>query len=258
MTEVPVILLHGTNAAPWTMEKFRAFFEEKGFDCQAPTYRFHDMPDGQERDAALANVSIADYVSDISEIIEKLDRRPIVIGHSLGGLITQILAGRGLIEAGVLINSSIINGTFPTSEAERRLGKLFMSSGSFWETAPGLSFELISEFGLNTMPEAQQREIFSRLQNESGRVLFELFFWMFDVHQTTSVKFDQMNTRMLFLSGEKDLAIPPLTARQMAARYGNLATFYEFEGRCHYMQLEENWRELAERTYEWIGKVVSR
>lgn len=237
------------------MAPFQSFFEERGFECHAPTYRFHDLPDSDERSDALKGLSIADYVADIAAFIETLERRPIVIGHSLGGLIAQLLSSRGLIEAGVLINSSIINGTLPTTEMERALGKGFMSAGRFWEEAPGQDFELLAAYGLNTMPEKQQHEICDRLSTESGNVLFELFFWMYDINQTTKVDFEKAKAPLLFLSGSEDKVVPPSTAKAMADRYGDQATFIEIEGRCHYMQLETGWEQLAQRSLDWIEQL---
>ncbi|MCV0427974.1 MAG: alpha/beta hydrolase [Roseibium sp.] len=255
MSLKPIVFLHGTNAAPWTMAPFSDYFLERGFDCHSPTYRFHDLADTEARSEALKGTSIKDYVDDIADFIGTLDHRPIVIGHSLGGLIAQLLSSRGLIEAGVLINSSIINGTLPTTDMERALGKGFMSAGRFWEEAPGQDFELLAAYGLNTMPEHQQHEICDRLSTESGNVLYELFFWMYDINQTTKVDFSKAKAPLLFLSGTEDKVVPPSTAKTMADRYGDLATFVEIEGRCHYMQLEEGWQDLARRSLTWIQEL---
>ncbi|WP_415717478.1 alpha/beta hydrolase [Roseibium sp.] len=252
MNNAPLVFLHGTNAEPWTMAPFRTFFEERGYECHSPTYRFHELPDSEARSNALKGLSISDYVDDCSAFIETLDAKPVVIGHSLGGLIAQLLSARGLIEAGVLINSSIINGTLPTTDMERALGKGFMSAGRFWEEAPGQDFELLAAYGLNTMPEGQQHEICDRLSTESGNVLYELFFWMYDVNQTTKVDFEKAKAPLLFLSGREDKVVPPSTSRTMAERYGDLATFVEIEGRCHYMQLETGWEQLAQQSLTWI------
>jgi non-heme chloroperoxidase len=255
MTKGPIVFVHGTNAAPWTMAPFQEFFKEQGFECHAPTYRFHDLSDSEARSDALKGLSISDYVDDIAAFIESLGGRPIVVGHSLGGLIAQLLSARGLIEAGVLINSSIINGTLPTTDMERALGKGFMSAGRFWEEALGQDFELLAAYGLNTMPENQQHEICNRLSTESGNVLFELFFWMYDINQTTKIDFESAKAPLLFLSGSEDKVVPPSTARTMAACYGDLATFVEVEGRCHYMQLEAGWEKLAQRSLDWIEQL---
>ncbi|MES0808092.1 alpha/beta hydrolase [Roseibium sp. SCPC15] len=254
MSKPPIVFLHGTNAGPWTMETFSDFFQSRGFECHSLTYRHHELPDSEERSRALIGTSIKDYVDDVAAFIDRLNQRPIVIGHSLGGLVAQLLSSRGLIHAGVLINSSIINGTTPTTDMERALGKLFMSAGRFWEMAPGQDFELLAAYGLNTMPEKQQHEICDRLSTESGAVLFELFFWMYDVNQTTKVDFSKAKAPLLFLSGSEDKVVPPSTSRTMADRYGDLAEFAEIPGRCHYMQLESGWEHIAQQSLDWIER----
>ncbi|TWI79961.1 pimeloyl-ACP methyl ester carboxylesterase [Roseibium hamelinense] len=253
MPNAPIVLLHGTNAAPWTMQTFTRFFEQQGYSCHTPTYRHHDLPASDERQTALTGLSIADYVSDISAFISGLEQPPIVIGHSLGGLIAQLLAARGEIRAAVLINSSICHGTLPTTDMERALGKGFMSAGRFWEMAPGQDFELLAAYGLNTMPEHQQHAICDRLGTESGTVLFELFFWMYDINQTTWIDHATVQTPLLFLSGTEDKVVPPSTSRAMASRYGDWARFVEVEGKCHYMQLEDGWQDIAQTSLDWIS-----
>ncbi|MFA3918238.1 alpha/beta hydrolase [Ruegeria hyattellae] len=252
MTDAPVVFLHGTNGGPWTMENFSRYFEAQGYACHAPAYRFHDMPPSEARDAVLKGLSIADYVDDLSAFIETLDQPPVLVGHSLGGLVAQLLAAKGLARSAVLLNSSIINGTLPTTERERRLGKLFISAGAFWEETPGQDFDLLADFGLNTLPETLQHQLYDRLDTESGRVLFEFVFWMYDENQTTKVDIDAVTCPLLFLSGSEDRAVPPSTARAMAARYGDRAQFAEIEGACHYMQFDDGWEKTAQHCIDWL------
>ncbi|MEX0349146.1 MAG: alpha/beta hydrolase [Paracoccaceae bacterium] len=252
MRDIPVVFLHGTNGGPWTMDNFKQAFEAQGYVCHAPAYRFHDMPPSGARNVALKGLSIADYVEDLTAFIGTLDQQPVLVGHSLGGLIAQLLAAKGLAHAAVLLNSSIIHGTLPTTARERQLGKLFISAGAFWEQTPGQDFDLLAEFGLNTLPEELQHRICDRLDTESGRVLFEFVFWMYDENQTTKVDIDAVKCPLLFLSGSEDHAVPPSTARAMAARYGDRARFFEVEGACHYMQFDDGWEKTAELCIDWL------
>lgn len=249
----PIVFLHGTNGGSWTMENFRQHFEKQGFECHAPTYRFHDMPPSEARNEALKGVSISDYVDDLTDFIQGLDEKPILVGHSLGGLVAQLLAAKGLAQAVVLLNSSIINGTLPTTPRERNLGKLFISSGAFWEQSLGQDFDFLAEFGLNTLPEDLQHQLCDRLDTESGRVLFEFVFWMYDENQTTKVDIEAVTCPVLFLSGSEDRAVPPSTARAMAVRYGDKARFVEIKGACHYMQFDTGWENTAQISIDWLN-----
>lgn len=251
----PVLLLTGTNAAAWTMENVRASFEASGFTCHSLTYRHHDLPPGPERDDKLKGVSISDYVDDARQAIAHIGEAPIVVGHSLGGVVAQILAAEGAISAGILLNSSIVNGVLATTEGERSLGKLFISAGAFWEQALGQDLDLLVKYGLNTLPEDMQRDIHARLGTESGRVLFEFVFWMFDDRQTTLIDAEQVTCPLLFVSGTEDKAVATPTAQNMAARYDS-ADFLAVEGACHYLQFDETWTETAQKILTWLnGKV---
>ncbi|QUS58727.1 alpha/beta hydrolase [Pseudovibrio brasiliensis] len=249
----PVLLLTGTNAAAWAMENVRTSLEAAGYVCHSLTYRYHDLPPGPERDAKLTGLSIADYVEDARQAIDEIGEPPVVVGHSIGGLIAQLLAAEDAIKAGVLLNSSIVNGTLPTTEEERDLGKLLISAGAFWERALEQDFELLAKYGFNTLSPQMQRDIHGRLGSESGRVLFEFFFWMYDVHRTTFVDPDKVTCPLLFISGNEDKAVPPSTARVMAERY-ETAEFLAVGGACHYIQFDEQWPETAAKMLDWLSR----
>jgi len=78
-------------------------------------------------------LSIADYVEDIASFAGTLNAQPILVGHSLGGIVAQKLATRGLASAIVLLNGSVNWGVLPTTDQERELVKMFISTGAFWK-----------------------------------------------------------------------------------------------------------------------------
>lgn len=247
----PVLLLTGTNAAPWTMDSVRQSFEQSGFTCHPVTYRFHAMPPGLERDAKLIGVGIKDYLNDAREVLRDIGQPPVVVSHSLGGVIAQLLAAEGAVRAGVLLNSCIVNGVLPSTDGERQLGKMFISAGAFWDQALGQDLELLANYGLNSLSAELQRDIHARLGTESGRVLFEFVFWMYDVEQTTLVKPEQVTFPLLFVSGTEDKAVSTRTARLMAELY-ETADFLPIEGACHYIQFQDDWPKTAAEVLNWL------
>ncbi len=253
----PVVFIHGTNAGPWTMRNFLDSFAAKGFACHAPAYRFHDQATSDAQTQALVGVSIADYVEDIAQSINALGQKPVLVGHSLGGVVAQKLAARDLAAAVVLLNSSVVHGALPTTDAERALGKALMASGPFWERTLLPDFETMATYGLNRLPKATQRAVFDRLRPESGRVLFELFFWMFDTNLTTNIDFAAVKCPLLFISGTDDRAVPPSTARWVAAQYGDRAAFHPAESRGHYLMLEPGWEAIAATCMAWVSNNVA-
>ncbi|MBX7434906.1 alpha/beta hydrolase [Mycobacterium sp. Y57] len=254
--DAPVVLVHGTNAGPWTMANFGRFFADLGWRCLSPPYRHHDDAVSGDGADLLAGVGIADYVDDIAAVVSTLDTSPVIVGHSLGGVIAQKLAARGQARAIVLLNGSVNWGILPTTDAERALAKALMSAGPFWETTLLPDFDTMSTYGLNMLGPAGQRRVFDRLGPESGRVMFELFFWMFDENQTTRIDYRNVTCPVLMVSGSEDLAIPPSTSRAIAQRHGSLATFHEADGFGHYLTLEPNWRQIAELCARWMADTV--
>lgn len=235
------------------MENLAGHFRAEGHTVQVPAYRHHDPSPTEANSTNLVGVSIADYVEDIAATISP-DDKPVIIGHSLGGVIAQKLAARGLASAIVMLNGSVNWGILPTTDEERALFRGLMSAGPFWETTLLPDFQTMAKYGLNKLPEADQRAVFDKLGPESGRVLFELFFWMFDDNETTRIDYDAIDCPVLSISGSDDLAIPPSTSRLIAAKHKN-ATFHEVNGFGHCMQFEPRWREIATLITGWLGNI---
>lgn len=254
--KAPIVLIHGTNAGPWTMANFADFFTSNGYVCHCPAYRNHDPTPSHEQASQIKGLSIADYVEDIASYIGTLSEKPILIGHSLGGVVAQKLAARGLARAIILLNGSVNWGILPTTEQERELGRILISAGAIWEETLLPDFETMARFGLNRLATDEQHRVFDQLGPESGRVLFELFLWMFDDNQTTKINYDAIDCPILMVSGTEDLAIPPSTAKRIAQCHGELATFHEAVGFGHYLTLEADWRQIADLCAEWLDRHV--
>lgn len=250
-----VVLIHGTNAGPWTLDSFFEHFSAEGFQCHAPALLHHDDLLASDAQDKLVGVGIADYVAEIKKFIDELDGEPILVGHSLGGVISQLLAAQSEIRGIVLLNGSVNWGIHPTTGAECELGRLFMSAGRFWEGVLLPDFETMARFGLNRVDPAHQRSVFERLGPESGRVLFELFFWMFDEHRTTKIDYGAIKCKSLHISGSDDLAIPPSTSRKIAEKHGSKADFREIRGCGHYLTHEPRWQEVADMCSDWMKRL---
>jgi len=234
------------------MENFHKFFEQKGFTCHSPTYRHHDSTYSEQNRNLLIGTSIADYVKDTANFVKHLNKKPILVGHSLGGVVAQKLSAMGLAKAIVLLNGSINWGVLPTTDQECELGKTFMASGKFWERVLLPDFEIMAKFGLNKLNKKDQHKAFDQLGPESGKVLFELFFWIFDKNKTTKIEYKDITCPVLMVSGSDDFAIPPSTSYSIAKRYYSKTTFYIAEGYGHYLMLEPHWLRIAKFCKNWI------
>lgn len=251
--ESPVVLIHGAFGGPWTMEPFAAFFRSRGWTCHTPALRFHEVDPKADAHPDLAGTSIEDYTEDIATFVRGLDRLPILVGHSMGGLIAQKLAARELAKGIVLVNGSTNWGIVPTTNDERSVGRGLMASGAFWETTVRLKFEMMAELAFNRLEPAEQRAAFDRLVPESGRAIFEFSFWMFDDHKVTQIDYDRVRCPVLVVSGTEDKGVSVHTAHQIAERHGANATVYEATGFGHYPMLEPGWETVAHHCTEWMS-----
>ena len=249
----PVVLIHGAFAGPWCLENFTAFLQARGWTCHVPALRYHDQDPKADANPALAKTSIEDYTDDLAAFVGTLDARPIVLGHAIGAVIAQKLAAQGLAQAIVLINSNVPWGVLPSTDDERAVAKGLMEAGSFWNTAMRVEFDLIAPYAFNKLDPSQQHAVFDRLGPESGTAIFEMFFWMFDDRRAVAVDFGKVTCPVLVLSGAEDRAVPPVTARKVAEKYGTRAEFHEIPGYAHFMFVEPGWERIAELCAEWMS-----
>ena len=98
-----IVMIHGMWGTGSYWENFRDFFEGRGYRCVVPTLRFHDMDPNGLPDPRLGTTSLPDYAADLEKLIRELNVVPILMGHSMGGLLAQILGSRGLAKALVLL-----------------------------------------------------------------------------------------------------------------------------------------------------------
>jgi pimeloyl-ACP methyl ester carboxylesterase len=112
---------------------------------------------------------------------------------------------------------------------------------------------MMADFALNRLSPVDQRATFARLGPESGRAIFELFFWIFDDRHTTRIDYEQVTCPVLVVSGSDDRGVSGHTARQIATRHGANATFFEATGFGHYLMLESGWQAVATRCADWMS-----
>lgn len=247
-----IIFIPGAFAGAWTMDNLHKYFTEQGFDCHAPNFRHHAGGPRAEADPALADTSIEDYTNDLADLIATLDDKPILFGHAVGAIIAQKLAARGLARAIVLINSNGIWGMLPPTEEERNLGRDLMVAAPFAGQTMNVEFDMMAAFALNNLSADAQQAVFEQLEPESGQVIFELFYWMFDNNKAIHVDTDKVECPVLVLTGADDKAVSTETAQALAAKYGSRATYYQVPDAAHFMMMEDIWPQMAAYCQTWL------
>ena len=251
-----IVLIHGAFAGPWCLDTYKGFFEARGWTCHAPALRYHDGDPKADPDPAFANTSILDYTQDIAAFVRTLDAPPVLLGHAVGGLVAQQVAAMGLSSGVVLINPNAAWGMIPETDDERAVARAFMELGPFWQQPMRVEFDLIAPYAFNKLDEATQRRVYDRLGPESGRVMFEMFFWMFDDRRAIAVDFDKVACPVLVVSGEEDRAVRHAVGEQIAQRYGDRGSFHLARGHAHYLFMEPGWEKVAAACADWLSERV--
>jgi pimeloyl-ACP methyl ester carboxylesterase len=247
-----LLLVHGMwgTAAHW--ESFRRHFEGRGHRCVAPTLRHHDLEPQGTPDPRLGSTSLLDYAEDLETLVRGLGEKPVVVGFSMGGILAQILASRGLARAIVLLSPAPPAGIHTLSPSLIWEFRSAVLRWGFWRKPFRLPFRETASALLNEVPAERRRAIYDGLVYESGRAACEIGFWFLDPHGAVAVDASKVTCPVLILSGRKDREHPISVIRKIAERYGRVATLEELPDHGHWLVGEPGWEEIAERIERWL------
>jgi pimeloyl-ACP methyl ester carboxylesterase len=250
-----MLMIHGMWAGPWVWEQYIPFFAARGYRCVAPTLRHHDAPPDQPP-VALGRTSLLDYIEDLEREIDRLEELPVIMGHSMGGMLAQILGARGKASALVLLSPMPPQGINVLSRASLSMFRTTLTRWGFWRrpTRPTLPDAEASMLG--HLPPEEQRRVYERLVHESGRVACETGFWFVDPHRAKFVVASRVVCPVLVVAGSDDSLHPPWMMRAVASRYGRTSTYKEFAGHGHWLVGEPGWQEVAEYVADWLDSRV--
>jgi pimeloyl-ACP methyl ester carboxylesterase len=248
----PVVMIHGAFCGGWAFDKFRDAFEDEGYKVRTPTLRHHDC--GKNPPAALGTTSILDYAQDLEKEIRALKAPPVIIGHSMGGLLAQILATRLDVRSLVLLAPSAPWGMLPSTMFEYASAGAMFFTGDFWSRPIYPSYDIAASNALDLLPPAERSQTFARFVPESGLATFEIMHWALDARRATAVEAREVKCPVLCLAGSHDKVNPPPTVRRIAQRYRERGVYEEREGHSHWMLGEPGWEKVAERAMAWIGE----
>ena len=251
----PIVMIHGAFCGPWAFDAFRKPFEAAGYAVHAPVLRHHDK--GREPPAALGKVSLLDYASDLEKLIDGLGEMPVLIGHSMGGLLAQMLAARSKARACVLLAPSAPWAVLPSTLFEIASAQtLLFSGGDYRGTIIPPSFQIAAAHSLDKLDSAERSAVYARFVPESGQATFEIMNWSFDLRRAANVRARDVLCPMLCVAGSDDKINPPATVSRIAARYPGRARFEEVAGHSHWLIGEKGWEKIAARAIGWLGGVV--
>lgn len=255
-----IFFIHGAWVTSACWEPLMGYFDGRGYRVSAPPWpgKAGDLETQRANPSIdLIGLGVEDIVHHYQSLLDGLADPPILVGHSFGGLFTQILLDRGYGAAGVAIDSAPPRGVFayyPT--AFRSLGRvLFTWRG--WSRVLVMPFSDFRYAFANCLPEDAARAAYdSHVVPETGRIFFQSALAPLDPNSPTRVNFaNRERAPLLLIAGGSDHIVPPQVNRAnfKAYRASTARTdFKEFPGRCHWTIAQPGWESLADAIQQWL------
>jgi len=259
MAKNPIVFIHGLWMHSSTWQPWMQFFTEHGYECFNPDWPGDGATVEQSRAnrEAIANHSIKQVADSYAKNISALSSKPILIGHSFGGLMVQILLDRGLGAAGIAINPAPIKGVWqlPFSAIKSSLPALLNPFNL--TKSVSLTHKQFRYAFTNAIGEEESKQLYERYTVPSpARPLFQVAFSTLNPNAENKVNVDN-GTRgpLLITSGEKDHIVPPVLCEATLKRYQKSPAVTElksFANRGHSIALDHGWHEIAEYSLKWL------
>jgi pimeloyl-ACP methyl ester carboxylesterase len=246
----PVVMIHGAFCGGWAFDPWCALFDRLGYAAQAPTLRHHHRAGHAPN--ALGTTSVLDYVSDLEALLDGIDEPPVLVGHSMGGLLAQLVAARRPVRALILLAPCAPWGVFPATPFEVASANALYMTGDFWNRSLHPEPWIAAANALDNVPEAEQQKVLKRFVPESGRATFEIMHWGFDAARATHIDPADVECPVLCIAGARDRVNSPGTVRSIARRYRGQAAYEEVRGHSHWLIGEPGWEKIAARALAWL------
>ena len=235
MSRPPLFFIHGMWSRPRVWDGLRARLEAAGHATHAPALPYHDVEPGQPPAPQLGEIGIGDYVAFLVDEVRQLGTSPVIVGHSMGGMLAQLVAER-VQPAGLVLLSP---GPTATT-ASLRLAPLRTTFGvttqKGWWKKPTLIDRARARWGIfNEVPaDIAEREI-DALIPDSGRVLFQMAMPWADPAKGAKVDYARLAMPALVVVGDHDRITPVATARATARQLTGQVDYRELSGVGHWL-----------------------
>ena len=259
----PVVFIHGLWLLPSSWDRWATVFEEAGYTSLTPGWP--DDPETVEEAKANPDVFAGKTVGQVADhfgaVIEELDKKPAVIGHSFGGLLAQIVAGRGLSAASVAVDPAPFRGVLPLPISALRSASAVLSNPLNKGRAVPLTYEQFRYGFANAVEEDEAKSLYEEFAVPApGAPIFQAA--SANLNPWTEAKVDAKNPErgpLLIISGEKDHTVPWAIANASFKKQKHnegVTEIVEIKGRGHALTIDSGWREVAETALDFVKRFV--
>jgi non-heme chloroperoxidase len=257
----PVVFIHGLWLLPSSWDRWSTLFEDAGYIALTPGW-----PDDPETVAeasahpeVFAHKSVGQVADHYDQIIRKLKKKPAVIGHSFGGLLTQILAGRGLAAVSVAIDPAPFRGVLPLPISSLRSAKPVLANPANYNRAVPLTYEQFRYAFANAVSEDEAKELYETFAVPApGEPLFQAA--AANLNPWTEVKVNSKNPDrgpLLITSGEKDNVVPWAIANasfKRQKRNEGVTEIVKIPNHGHALTIDSGWRDVADTALAFVQR----
>ena len=259
MSRRTIVFIHGLWIHSSSWKPWMDFFSQRGFETLNPPWPGDSSTVAQcrENPQAIANRGVTEITDSYAKIITSLPQPPIVIGHSFGGLIAQVILGRGIAAAAIAIDPAPMKGVWQLPLSAIRASLPVIGNPFNLKKAKSLTFDQFRYGFANAVPEKEARELYDRWTIPAPcRPLFQAATATFAGSETKVNTSNTTRGPLLITGGEKDNIAPPILGKASQKKYNSsvISEFKLFEGRGHSLIVDHGWKEIAEYSLAWINK----
>jgi pimeloyl-ACP methyl ester carboxylesterase len=257
----PVVFVHGLWLLPSSWDRWVTMFEEAGYVGVTPGWPDdpETVAEAREHPEVFASKGIGEIADYEEAIIRRLDRKPVIIGHSFGGLLTMILAGRGLAAASVAISPAPFRGVLPLPLSALRTAGVALRNPANWNRAVPLSYDQFRYSFANAVGEDEAKELYLGYSVPgAGEPLFQAA--TANLNPWTEARVDSENPErgpMLVISADSDHTVPWAIAHaayKKQKRNQGVTEIVKMADRGHALTIDTGWRQVAEKALEFVRR----
>src|SRR5690349_7588432 len=260
---IPLFLIHGAWLSARSWEQFAAYFEQRGFDVQVPEWPRKHGDVEQLRDEAdeLAGLGLDEIVDHYAALIDQLEQPPVLVGHSFGGLIVELLLDRGLGRAGVALSPAPPKGILVLPFSSLKAASPALAHPSKRHGIVTLTLEEFTYGFVNTFSPEDAAAAYERYAvPETGRIFYEAGFANFTLHPATEVHFsNEQRAPLLIVGAEQDHTVPASVSKAQYKKYEHSPArtdYLELAGRPHLDMIGDGADEAAASIDSWLDSVL--
>lgn len=259
----PVVFIHGLWLLPNSWDRWAAVFKKAGYTTLTPGWPDdpETVQDAKAHPEVFAHKTVGQVADHFADLIGRLDDKPAVIGHSFGGLITQIIAGRGLAAASVAIDPAPFRGVLPLPISSLKSASPVLGKPANRNRAVPLTYEQFRFAFANAVSEVEAKTLYETFAvPASGKPLFQAA--SANLNPWTDAKVDTKNPArgpLLIIDGEKDNTVPWAIANasfKRQQRNDGVTEIVKIPNRGHSLTIDGGWREVADAALKFVQRFI--